>query len=247
MSELTVAANDIPCYQPKTGGRDTGNKKIIGRQRKSFWRFALVLLALCAPARILHAAYIEPKTYPFEIFTSNGGYYDSPDIDLYVVVSNGDNSVDFTFYNESLIPSSLSAVYFDDGSLLGISAVTSGPGTLFTQPATPGNLPGAGFLDPPFVTTEEFCVDGDPPPSQNGVNPVGSGEPLEWVQITFDLVGGGTLAHVLDELDTGALRIGVHVTALPDGSSESATNVPEPATVFILGLGALVVLRKRTP
>jgi len=216
-----------------------------GPYRKSFWRFAFVLLALCAPARLLQAALVEPKTYPFEIFTSNGAYFDSPDIDLYVIVSNGDGSVDFTFYNESLVPSSLSAVYFDDGSLLGISAVTNGPGTLFTQPATPGNLPGAGLLDPPFVTTEEFCIDGDPPPSQNGVNPVDAGEPLEWVQVTFDLVGDATLANVLEELDTGVLRIGVRLTALPDGSSESAINVPEPTAAFILGLGLFTLLKKR--
>ena len=214
-------------------------------QRRPLWYFVLLLLSFFATTRLLHAAYIEPKTYPFEIFTKNGAYYDSPDIDLYVVVSNGNGSVDFTFYNESLVPSSLSAVYFDDGSLLGIAAVTNGPGTSFTQPATPGNLPGANLLDPPFVTTEEFCVDGDPPPAQNGVNPVDPGEPLEWVQITFDLVGDATLADVLDELYTGVLRIGVRVTALPDGSSESGVNVPEPATVFILGLGALALLRRR--
>ncbi|HUT30873.1 MAG TPA: hypothetical protein VMX13_13860 [Sedimentisphaerales bacterium] len=244
MSELAVGANGIPCCYPRTGGRNTTKKKIKGRQRMSLWPFALVLLALCAPARILHAAYIEPKTYPFEVFTSNGAYCDSGDIDLYVVVSNGDGSADFTFYNESLVPSSLSAVYFDDGSLLGIAAVTNGPGTSFTQPATPSNLPAGNLLDPPFVTTDEFCVDGDPPPSQNGVNPVDPGEPLEWVRITFDLVGDATLANVLDELDTGVLRIGVRITALPDGSSESAVNVPEPAISLVFALGGLVVLRK---
>jgi hypothetical protein len=162
-----------------------------------------------------------------------------------VIVSNGEGSVDFTFYNESLVPSSLSAIYFDDGSLLGLAAVTNGPGTSFTQPATPDNLPGANLLDPPFVTTNEFCIDGDPPPSQNGVNPVDAGEPLEWVQVTFDLVGDATLADVLDELDTGVLRIGIRITALPDGSSESAINIPEPATAFILGLGFFTLLRKR--
>ena len=160
-----------------------------------------------------------------------------------IIVSTGAGSADFTFYNESLVPSSLSAVYFDDGSLLGIAAVTNGPGTSFTQPATPSNLPAGNLLDPPFVTTDEFCVDGDPPPSQNGVNPVEL-EPLEWVRITFDLVGDATLANVLDELDTGALRIGIHITALPDGSSESAINVPEPAIALLFALSSLVVLRK---
>lgn len=221
-----------------------GNKKTIGRQRKSLWRFAVVLLALCAPARLLYASYLDPQTYPIEIFTGNGGYYNSPDIDMYVVVSSpAPGLVDFTFYNESLINSAIAAVYFDDGSLLGIAAVTNGPGTLFTQPTTPGNLPAGGLLDPPFVTTEEFCIDGDPPPSQNGVNPVETGEPLEWVRVSFDI--SGEFTDVLDQLDTGLLRIGVHITSLPDGSSESGINVPEAATVFILSLGALAVLKRR--
>jgi hypothetical protein len=193
---------------------------------------------------LLCASYIEPRTYPIEIFTSTGAYCDSPDIDMYVIVSTpSPGLVDFTFFNESLINSCIAAVYFDDGSLLGIAAVTNGPGTLFTQPATPSNLPAGNLLDPPFVTTEEFCIDGDPPPSQNGVNPVASGEPLEWVRVTFDI--SGEFSDVLDQLDTGLLRIGVHITSLPDGSSESGVNVPEPATVFILGLGALALLKRR--
>ncbi|MHC4571235.1 MAG: PEP-CTERM sorting domain-containing protein [Planctomycetota bacterium] len=32
---------------------------------------------------------------------------------------------------------------------------------------------------------------------------------------------------------------------MPDGSSESAVNVPEPATICLLGLGALVLSRRR--
>ncbi|MHC4185403.1 MAG: PEP-CTERM sorting domain-containing protein [Planctomycetota bacterium] len=216
----------------------------VGRmnQRKlSLTLLVILFVAFCAPENLLQASSI----YPLEIFTSNGGYYNSPDVNMYVVVSNGSGVVDFTFYNESLIDSSLAGIYFDDGSLLGISNITNGPGTSFNRPATPNDLPSGNLLEPPFVTTDQFCVDGDPPVSHNGVNPVESGEPLEWVKVTFTLINDGTLSAVIDELNTGVLRIGAHVIALPDGSSESAVNVPEPATVFLLCLGGLVLIRMR--
>jgi hypothetical protein len=63
--------------------------------------------------------------------------------------------------------------------------------------------------------------------------------------MVFDLINGGTFLNVTDELNTGVLWIGVHVIALPDGSSESAIAVPDPATLFLLGLGSLALLRIR--
>jgi hypothetical protein len=192
---------------------------------------------------LLRASYV----HPIEVFTNNGQYGNSPDLDFYVVVSEATGGVDFTFYNESLIDSSLARIYFDDGSLLGIADLTNGPGTSFSQLANPSELPNGGLLEPPFVTTEEFSIDGDPPLSQNGVNPVEPANPLEWVRVTFELAGGGTLSSVIDELNTGALRIGVHIIGLPDGSSESAVSAPEPVTILLLGLGTLLLTRKRKP
>ncbi|MFH1371643.1 MAG: PEP-CTERM sorting domain-containing protein, partial [Planctomycetota bacterium] len=61
----------------------------------------------------------------------------------------------------------------------------------------------------------------------------------------FDLINGGTLEDVIDELNNGTLRVGIHIIGLPDGSSESAILVPEPATMCLLGLGALGLLKKR--
>jgi hypothetical protein len=201
--------------------------------------FVVFLCAVLIPGNPLQAS------YQLEIFTSNGAYYDSPDVDTYVVVSSRPELevVDFTFYNESLISSSLAGIYFDNGSLLGIAAITNGPGTSFSQPATPGDLPGGSQLDPPFLTTNEFCIDGDPPVSHNGVNPTEPGDPLEWVRVTFELIDDGTLSAVVDELKSGELRIGVHVMSLPDGSSESAVNVPAPGTFVLLGLGGLALLK----
>ena len=192
----------------------------------------LGVIVLALPLGVVHATVV----YPFEVFTD---YYNSPDLEMYVEVSDGGSQVDFTFYNESLFESSIAGIYFDDGSLSGTFAITEGAGTSFSQPAIPGNLPGGNELEPPFVTTDGFSIGSDAPRPQNGINPG------EWVRITFNLIDGGALATVIDELNTGALRIGVHVIALPDGSSESAIAVPEPATVCLLGFGGLALLCKR--
>ena len=206
--------------------------------RKKFFLCGFVFFfVLGIPASSLHANYV----YLLDIFTDNGGYNDSPDLDFYIEVSNGGtDQVDFTFYNESLIDSSIARIYFDDTSLLDIAGITEGTGTSFSQPATLSNLPSGNSLDPPFVTTEEFCFNSGPPRPYSGVNP------SEWVRITFDLMTGGTFAAVIDGLDTGAIRIGTHVIALPDGSSESAVNMPEPATVCLFGLGVMALLRRHT-
>ncbi len=201
-------------------------------------------LSLAAFAPALQAGSIYP--YPFEIFTNNGSFADSADLNFYVEVSDaGPNRADFTFYNDSLIESCIAGIYFDDGTLLGIADITSSPGVSFSLSAKPKNLPGGNMLEPPFVTTVEFSIDSDPPVPKNGINP---GDPAEWLRITFDLKKNGLFQDVLDELNNGTLRVGTHIIGLSDGSSESAINhVPEPATIALLGLGSLVFLcRKRS-
>jgi hypothetical protein len=181
--------------------------------------------------------------FNFDIFTSNSSYHDSPDVDTYVVVSNGEEAiVDFTFYNASTIDSSVARIFFDDGSLLDIANIINGPGTLFSEGA-PGsnNLPSGENIG--FYADREFTIGADPPPSQNGIdNP----PPEEWVTIRFNLVSGANLQGVINELITGDLRVGIHIISLPDGLSESAIMVvPEPATLMLLAAGAAAVLRKR--
>ncbi|MHC4791738.1 MAG: PEP-CTERM sorting domain-containing protein [Planctomycetota bacterium] len=203
--------------------------------RKLFFCAFVFYCVLGTSASLLQAGYI----YPLEIFTNNGSFCNSGDLDLYVVVSKGEaGRVNFTFYNESLIDSSIARIYFDDDSFLDISAITEGAGTSFSQHATPGNLPSGNSLEPPFVATEGFSFNSQPPRPQSGINPG------EWLRITFD-INGSTFAAVINGLDTGAIRIGTHIIALPDGSSESAIAVPEPVTIALLGLGGLVLTRRR--
>jgi hypothetical protein len=163
-------------------------------------------------------------------------------IDLGYSASAGHNQVGFKFTNNSI--SSLTDVYFDDGTLLGIASIAdSGATVSFSQIATPPNLPGGNTLTPAFVTTQGFSADSNPPVSPNGVT---SGE---WMTITFNLQSTGTYASIVSALalpnggGVGDLRIGVHVQSFSDGGSESFVNVPTPVpeadtyAMMLAGLG----------
>ena len=194
------------------------------------------VLILSLPVDSLHAVVV----HQLEIFTDNGSYYDSPDIDLFVEVADRENRVDFTFHNGSLIYCSIARIYFQSETFLGSVEIIEGPGTSFSGSPTPHNLPGRNLLEPSFIATYEISMDSDPPVPKNGINPG------EWLMTTFELINDGTFLKVVDELNTEALRIGVHVIGFDDGSSESAVTVaPEPTTLSFLGLGALALLRKR--
>lgn len=161
---------------------------------------------------------------------------------LMVEVIDLGTQVQFKFINNST--SSLTDVYFDDGSLLGIASITdSGSGVAFSEGGSPSNLPGGNTASPSFVTTAGFLADSDPAVSPNGVS---SGE---WVAITFDLINGKTYADTLAALalpnggGTGDLRIGVHVQSYTGGYSESFINNPAPVpeaetyAMMLAGLG----------
>jgi hypothetical protein len=167
------------------------------------------------------------------------------------VTDAGGGLVSFLFMNSGPAASSITDVYFDDGSLLAIAQIVDSddgvggdPGVDFSQLASPAELPSANNATPPFVTTAGFSADSDAPVQQNGVNP---GELLD---ILFSLQGGQVFADVESELTSGALRIGIHVQGFANGGSESFVNnppngggpptgspVPEPGTVVLMGLG----------
>jgi hypothetical protein len=181
---------------------------------------------------------------------------------LLVDVTSADNGnqVLFTFFNTGPANSSITGIYFDDGSLLGISEVYDNPpATSFARDGKepkPENLPGGNPIG--FDTTEGFySVDSDPPVQPSGVNP---GESLG---ILFNLETGATFDNVVNNelIDPEVLRIGIHVQGMGSDSngSESFVNnptsgggllvIPEPTTVALMGLGILgifgVVIRQR--
>ena len=156
----------------------------------------------------------------------------------------------FTFLNIRTEASSITDVYFDDGTLLEIAYLIDSDsggdsGVDFSQLATPGDLPGGNVIDPGFETTEGFSADSDPKVQPNGVNP---GESLG---IVFNLksnetLSDQTLSDVIAQLNDGRLRIGIHVQGFASGGSESFVNnpnpVPLPASILLLGAGLIGLL-----
>ena len=174
-------------------------------------------------------------TVGFTNITNNGNTNVASQLSV-DVTSGAGGTVNFKFFNNVGIASSITDIYFDDGTLLSIASITdSGAGVAFAAPASPGNLPGGNNASPAFVTTAGFSADSDPPVSANGVN-----ASTEWVNINFTLQSGQTFADTIAALTDGSLRIGLHVQAIgtTDGSDSFVNKpVPEPTTLLLSAIG----------
>jgi hypothetical protein len=164
------------------------------------------------------------------------------------VTDGGLGSVNFTFWNNVGIASSIADIYFDDGTLLAIASITDSGGVAFAGLANPENLPGGNDASPPFTTTQGFYADSDSPIISRGVNAAS-----EWVKINFSLQDDQTFADTLNSLNNGSLRIGLHVQAIgtQEGSdsyiNKTGGGSPDPdvpdggSTIALLGSALLGV------
>jgi hypothetical protein len=209
----------------------------------------LVLLAVVIALGVHPASTRANITYSFDCITNNKAVDAATgEAQLLVTASDaGGNDVLFNFINTGPKACSITDVYFDDdASVLSTIAMidNSDPGVSFSQLASPGNLPGGSTVVPPFVTTAGFSADSDPPVVFNGVNP------YESLGIIFDMQSGSTFDGVISSINTGDLRIGIHVQGFYCGGSESFINngiIPAPGAIALGGIGVGLIgwLRRR--
>ncbi|NOQ14583.1 MAG: PEP-CTERM sorting domain-containing protein [Methyloprofundus sp.] len=175
-------------------------------------------------------------------------------VDIYDMGSGlglADNQVYFDFRNTGPEASSITQIFFDDGTLLGISELSESTGVSYIEDEVPirGGLPGGNTVS----FSADFNVDPSSPVQPNGINP---GESLG---ILFDLINDKTLQDTLKALDPGitdpqsdqSLRIGFHVQGYDSEGSESFVNnpppiivvpaAPEPNALALLGLGIAIM------
>ena len=185
--------------------------------------------------------------YPLNIFNNPTWQQDSRLSFTVSVSDEGQNRVGFLFENSSTISSSITAIYFDDDSLLNITeSIAESEAVSFSQGAKPESLPAGNILNPPFDKHPYFSTDSDSPTFHNGINE------NDWLKIIFTLNNNRTFNDVIESIsNSGAaesLRIGIHIQGLPNGDSVSAINssgtsqIPEPATIIISTTGLMGIL-----
>jgi hypothetical protein len=147
-------------------------------------------------------------------------------------VTGGNNQVSFEFLNSGPQACVITQIYLYLSSespylLTFINFNTDN----YNLGASPGHLPG-GPQNPYFAAS---------PQNPQPVNGIG---PEENLFINFS-ISNGVFDDVLTALNNETLRVGIHVQSFANGGSESFINdppaapVPEPATVFLLGVGLL--------
>ncbi len=225
----------------------------VSRKRRSLRNVVFIFLAVLILNTLTYANMI----YNFHIF-NNSKYETDQRLNFTLTVTDeGSHKVGFKFDNSSTATSSITDIYFDtypNSGLLntGNVTITNGLGVSFSKGASPTTLPGGAELTPKFDKTPEYSADSDSPVSHNGINP------NEWLKLVFTLEDNRGIDDVIAEIAAGGstteenLRIGIHIQGLPNDDSVSAINctqpqpIPEPATICLLGLGALsLVIRKK--
>jgi hypothetical protein len=147
----------------------------------------------------------------------------------------------FTFYNIGTHSSTIAQIYLEQGPLDDLLSIVSSSGVRFHEGASPKSLPGGNEAEPAFLT--EFRASADNPAAHKGVNSTLQPDE-EWVTLVFGLAEGRSYPDLLQELEAGQFRVGLHVQGFCGGGSEAFIStppppVPEPATVC-LGIAALL-------
>lgn len=164
------------------------------------------------------------------------------------------NTVRFRFTNTAVIYCSISEIYYDSRNSAPLSSLMT-PLNQFGASfigggAVPGNLPGGNNLSPAFNATAVFSADAQGNPA-NGLDTA-----ADWLEMDFILAAGKTFNSVVDAINNGDLRLGLHVRSIgTSGQSDAFVNgnpppsnvVPLPPAVWagLAGLAGVAVIRRR--
>lgn len=194
-------------------------------------RFLAVVMSL-----VVTVGYASATQYSFTNITNNNGINAAAgEAQLFVDVTQQGSNVLFAFTNTGPLASSITDIYFDDNDRhLAFGSFVQSAGVKYMVGANPHNLPGGT----PYSFSSEYSFDSASPVQPKGVNP---GESLT---IVFSLADSYQYSDILDALNDGSMRVGLHVQGFANGGSESFVNdvsnpVPEPGTMVLLGVGLL--------
>lgn len=212
------------------------------------FRYVLVVLAL---AGVSQASF----TYSFVHFGDENGAGNAQIGEDQLSMEVSDYSLDqvlFTFYNSGPYETSVTQIYFEDtlGLLDGVAFLIEDTNFVdFDFSDNAGNLPGGNTIS----FTEDFeatsvaqgeVLNGK---TANGINP---GEQLG---VVIDLEDSIVFNDIISALDETLIRVGMHVQAFPDGSSNAFVNngrtpiIPAPGafSLAMIGVAGLGYFRKK--
>ena len=216
--------------------------KAMKRQVKTYISAALAVFCVICISNL--QASLDAQVYGFYNITNNS-VVDAAigESQLSVWVSDyGTEWVSFKFSNEGPDDSVITEIYFQDGSILGFASIDESlPGVDFDEAGStaPRNLPGGMSIMPQFTAATGFSIAALNPGPHWGVGPG------EWVEVIYSLQPGRTCTDIIEELNNESLRIGIHMQSFDGGGSESFVSVPGPATMALLGLGGLILRKRR--